>query len=158
MGALPIANHLPDVHDDAMELEKYASGRAIAQRYRTATGKAATTPGVFDAAAAGDNYAALIIETAGTALGAALGHLVLLLDPMAVVVGGGMIDAPPDYWVRAWRSLTTVLHGRRFQPTSIFKASGGGAVGVLGAACAVFADTGRQPPSVAHPPDPWVVV
>ncbi|MFJ6215152.1 ROK family protein [Streptomyces sp. NPDC092296] len=72
-------------------LEQYCSGRGIAQRHTTATGT--PTPGareVSHLAHSGDHTAAHILTTAGQALGTVLAHLVRLLDPTAIVLGGGL--------------------------------------------------------------------
>lgn len=72
-------------------LEQFASGPAMAARL------AAVRPGFmgtsFDAlsiAEAGDSVAAEIVTTAGEAVGAAVAQLVNVLDPEAVILGGGL--------------------------------------------------------------------
>jgi glucokinase len=155
MGALPIAHGLPGPLDASTELESYASGKAIANRFEAAAGHSRTTPEVFAAAASGNEHATQIIESAGTALGAAIGHLILLLDPGAVVIGGGMTDAPQLYWSHAIEEATIRLQMRRTEPIHVYKAASGPHVGVLGAACAVFTALGVEPPQSTKAPIPW---
>ena len=88
-------------------LEEFASGPAIAARYRAqlTTGEKPCPQDepfgaerVFQAAAEGDLGAAEILRTAGAALGVSVAFLVNVLDPEAVVVGGGLGTARGLYW------------------------------------------------------------
>jgi glucokinase len=72
-------------------LEDYASGPALARRYAAATGhvvEGAET--VIAAANAGEPAAVQIVDSAADALGSSIGWLVNVLDPEAIVVGGGL--------------------------------------------------------------------
>jgi predicted NBD/HSP70 family sugar kinase len=72
-------------------LERFSSGPALAERY--AAGHAAfsgTASDVISLAESGDVNAVAIVTTAGRALGAAIASLVNMLDPEAVVIGGGL--------------------------------------------------------------------
>jgi glucokinase len=75
----------------ALPLEHFASGPALAARYRIArpdfagSGSAVTT-----LAAQRDPAAIEVVGSAGRALGAAIGHLVNVLDPESVILGGGL--------------------------------------------------------------------
>jgi glucokinase len=72
-------------------LEQFASGPAIASRFGAASPElASAAPKVLPLAEAGDTVALPIVETAGRALGAAIAQLVNVLDPEAVVIGGGL--------------------------------------------------------------------
>jgi glucokinase len=72
-------------------LEQFASGPAIASRFRAASsGLAMAAPEILALAETGDPLAVPIVETAGRALGAASAQLVNALDPEAVVIGGGL--------------------------------------------------------------------
>jgi glucokinase len=72
-------------------LEQFAAGPAIAARFaalqRDFSGSAAD---VLDLAEQGNLLARTIVETAGQALGAAVAHLVNVLDPQGIVLGGGL--------------------------------------------------------------------
>lgn len=72
-------------------LEQYAAGGALAMRFGAA--RAGFTGTAFDVVAlaeAGDSTAQKTLDSAGQALGAAIGQLVNVLDPEAVVIGGGL--------------------------------------------------------------------
>lgn len=71
-------------------LEAFASGAGILDRYTTATGGTITGPQLSTRATAGDAVARDILTSAGTALGDAIADAVAVLDPAAVVLGGGL--------------------------------------------------------------------
>lgn len=83
-------------------LEAVASGPAIAAAYaaRTATAgaPAADLRVVAARAAGGDAVAQAVIAEGAAVLGRALGGLVNVLDPVAVVVGGGVPGIGPCWW------------------------------------------------------------
>jgi glucokinase len=80
-------------------LEEYASGPALARRYFEATAQEARDAETVTAAAnAGDPVAREIVDSATAALGSAIGWLVNVLDPEAVVVGGGIGLSGGRYW------------------------------------------------------------
>jgi glucokinase len=75
----------------ALALESFASGPALAARLRAGRPEfCGTGRDVAELAARGDEDARRIVQTAGRALGAALGHLINVLDPQVVVLGGGV--------------------------------------------------------------------
>ncbi len=72
-------------------LEHFASGPAIADRFSALRGdRAYVTHEVIDLAEAGDKLARTVVTSAGAALGAMTAHLVNVLDPEVVVLGGGL--------------------------------------------------------------------
>lgn len=72
-------------------LESFASGPAIAARYaRAQVGFSGTAEDVVSRAGSGDALATDILMSSGRAVGAAIGQMVNVLDPEAVVVGGGL--------------------------------------------------------------------
>jgi glucokinase len=72
-------------------LETYASGPAIAQRYAAATGQTVVgAETVIAAANESEPLAVEIVDSAANALGSSVGWLVNVLDPEAVVIGGGL--------------------------------------------------------------------
>ena len=72
-------------------LERFASGSALALRFRQLNPKSsAEAPEILSLADAGDPVALKIIRSGGLALGSALAQLVNVLDPQAVIVGGGL--------------------------------------------------------------------
>jgi glucokinase len=72
-------------------LEDYASGPALARRYAAASGRVVEgAETVLAAANAGEPIALQIVDSAADALGSSLGWLVNVLDPEAIVIGGGL--------------------------------------------------------------------
>jgi glucokinase len=75
-------------------LEAYTSGPAMATWYRERGGRgAADFRGVAHLARSGDPLALAVVTEGAATLGRALGGLVNVLDPDAVVVGGGVVAA-----------------------------------------------------------------
>jgi glucokinase len=78
-------------------LEQYASGPAIAARLAARrSGFTGTAQEVLEMAKFTNSEAWRIVNSAGSALGAAIAQLVNVLDPEAVVLGGGLglVDGP----------------------------------------------------------------
>jgi glucokinase len=71
--------------------ETYASAASVSRRYSAASGSSEVpAEEVLSRAAAGDPIADRIFHDAVTALGRALVHYVLLMDPELILIGGGM--------------------------------------------------------------------
>lgn len=110
-------------------LENFASGAALARRFGVTRAEE-----IFVAAEKGDVHARQMLDGAGWLLGGALGWLASVLDPAAIVVGGGLGSAAGPYWdalvngVRAhiWSDATRTLQVRR--------AMLGSDAGIIGAA------------------------
>jgi glucokinase len=80
-------------------LEELASGPALVARYNAIfPGRAAAGQDVIAAARAGEPAAIALIRSAGAALGNGIAMLINVLDPAAVVVGGGLGLAGGLYW------------------------------------------------------------
>jgi glucokinase len=110
-------------------LEDLASGPGLARRYRQlCPGPAARGEDVLAAARAGDAAALRAVEEAGEALGSGVALLVNVLDPEAVVVGGGLGLAGGLFW-DAFEASTRRL--------PILPAGLGVDAGLIGAAAAV---------------------
>jgi glucokinase len=116
-------------HVNEPVLEELAAGPALARRYG-GTGAEA----VLAAAAAGEPAAVTIITDAADSLGALLGNLVNMLDPAAIVLGGGLGLAPGLYRERliAWTRAHIWAEDRRDLP--ILPAALGADAGIIGAA------------------------
>ncbi|MGH9160048.1 MAG: ROK family protein, partial [Vicinamibacteraceae bacterium] len=92
-----------------LPLECYASGPALVARLnRHRPGLVRTGLDVAELAAAGDATALHVVHSAGRATGAAVAHLVDVLDPGAVVIGGGLGLAGGAYW----EALEATIHER----------------------------------------------
>ena len=85
---LPMANE--DEEAIMPTLEQLASGPALVERFARLGGVAVSGEEVLAAACAGDTRAVGVVRSGAEALGAAIGWLVNVLDPDAVVIGGGL--------------------------------------------------------------------
>ncbi|MQA78578.1 MAG: ROK family protein [Streptosporangiales bacterium] len=122
-------------------LERYASGQGVAERYSALTGDAVR--GAVDVArraAGGDACAAAVLESAGRAVGTALGWLVAVLDPAAVVLGGGLGTATTPAADAARQAYDDTV-ARRPHPPSLIPARLGSRAGLIGAALAAVVQT-----------------
>src|SRR5690606_13176840 len=124
-----------DIDDDWRgSLEDYASGSGVAGRYARATGSEVPdgTRSVAARAAAGDDVARLILDTAGRAIGAALAQVVAVLDPHAVILGGGLGTAETELQA-ALRAELDWRTARRPDPPRLSVSELGPAAGLHGA-------------------------
>jgi glucokinase len=120
-------------------LEEYASGPAIAQRYRQLSGRPAE--GAEDVAAlaeADDLMAGEVIATAGRALGNSIAWLINVLDPAAVIVGGGLGLAGGLFWERMVDSTRANVWNEQSRATPILPAALGADAGLIGAAASTI--------------------
>ena len=145
LGELEVSSRIEA--DGPVTLERYASGEAIRARYAALTGReVAGAVDVFRHAGHDDPAAAAIVRTAGEALGDGLATLVWLLDPGAIVVGGG-VSAATGPWRDALLSAYAARVDRRPGSPPILWASLGSATGIIGAA---IAHRSRQDRSACH--------
>jgi glucokinase len=86
-------------------LEEVASGWAIEREAGAAFGHARKTAEVVQAAAAGDPRAEQILHRAWTALAEALCHVIALLCPRIIVIGGGVSLIGEQYLFEPLRKL-----------------------------------------------------
>ncbi|MDX1961634.1 MAG: ROK family protein [Pirellulales bacterium] len=115
-------------------LEEIAAGPALAARFAAHGGIAASGQEVFAAAAAGDAEAKRILRTASEALESQIGLVVNVVDPAAVIVGGGLGMSEGPYWegfvAATRRNLWAAAHAN----LPILRAATGTDAGWLGAA------------------------
>lgn len=121
-------------------LEEYASGPALVARYN-ALASASLTRGeeVLAAAHAGDAIATDVARSAGEALGVSIGWLVNVLDPEAVIVGGGLGTAGGLYRESMVASARAHIWADDGRDLPIITAELGPDAGLIGAAAAVRA-------------------
>ncbi|MFE4255382.1 ROK family protein [Streptomyces sp. NPDC056910] len=134
LGTWPVHGVLPP------DLEGYASGSGIAARYSAVTGSAvAGARAVVARAEAGDAAAFDVLSTAGGALGTALAWAVALLDPAAIVLGGGLgtVGGLLDESMRT----AYAAHARRRGRPPVRRAELGARSGLVGAALAAWEHT-----------------
>lgn len=118
-------------------LEEVSGGAGLARRYTEVSGQPVEEArAVLIRASAGDAAAQAIIQDATAALGSALAMVLGVLDPEALVVGGGLGAAGGAYWraleaetrTRTWSTATRAI--------PMLQAKLGPDAGVIGAALA----------------------
>lgn len=118
-------------------LEDYASGPALVSRYnRRTSGAAIRGETVLAAAQAGDVVARDIVASAGEALGVSIGWLVNVLDPQAIIIGGGLGTAGGLYWNSMVASAREHIWADEGRDLPIVMAELGPDAGLIGAAAA----------------------
>ncbi|MGD9634680.1 MAG: ROK family protein [Pirellulales bacterium] len=126
-------------------LEQFAAGPALATRLaavrRDFTG---TAFDVVAAAEEGDLAAAGIVESAGSALGAAIGQLVNVLDPEAVVIGGGLGLAGGKYRAALEAAMRNSIWSELHRDVALLNAEMGTDAGFIGATLAAVANEQRN--------------
>ncbi len=116
-------------------LEDIAAGPALTARYnRERPGGATSGEDVAAAAAAGDPVAVRVVRSAGEALGVGVGFLVNVLDPEAVVVGGGLGVAGGLYWTSFLAAARRHIWAEATRDLPIIQAALGADAGLIGAA------------------------
>ena len=120
-------------------LEEFASGPALVARYNCCASRAAERgEEVTSAAEEGDASAAKVVKSAGEALGNSVGFLVNILDPNAIVVGGGLGSAGGLYWDSFVTSTRAHIWAENSRALPIVRAAMGADSGMIGAAATVF--------------------
>ena len=126
-------------------LEDIASGPSLAAAWRERTGSIA--PGaeeVMLAAVEGNPIALEIVRSAAEVLGSTVALLVNVLDPEAVIAGGGLGSAPGPYHEAFVRSLREHVWSDLNRDLPVLKAGHGALAGVVGAAARALAEAGRR--------------
>jgi glucokinase len=116
-------------------LEEYASGLALPLRYRQRGASHLTrAEQLFRAASEGDEVAREVLESAGLVLGSSVAWLVNLLDPEAVIVGGGLGLAGGPYWDSFVQALPAHVWAEASRGLPLLRAALGLDAGIVGAA------------------------
>jgi glucokinase len=120
-------------------LEEIASGPAIVARYNALRPAAIEHgPDALAAAQAGDATARQVVETAGAALGNSVAFLANVLDPEAIVVGGGLGLAGGLYWDAFIDATRAHIWSETTRELPILPAALGGDAGIVGSAVAAW--------------------
>lgn len=116
-------------------LESFASGEGMSRVYEARTGISATARMIVegDAGPAG----AQLLEEATTALASYIGHMVNLIDPDGVVIGGGLGTAP-RFFDRLKAKMPAYIWAEDCRSLPILPSALEAAAGIIGAA-ALFA-------------------
>jgi predicted NBD/HSP70 family sugar kinase len=127
-------------------LEEIASGPALVSRFNAKGDQAKNGEAVLAAAASGDAAALQVIQTAADALGSQLGLLINVLDPEAMVTGGGLGTSESLYWDRFVEATRRHIWSPALRDLPIVRAITGADAGWLGAAASAWK---KIKPSVA---------
>jgi len=126
-------------HVNHRTLEEIASGPALAARLsQRRPGAAKNGKDVLAAVAAGDADAREIVRSAGESLESTVGLLVNVLDPEAVIVGGGLGLSEGPYWESLIASTRRHIWSEVHRGLPFLRAATGHNAGVIGAAAAVW--------------------
>jgi glucokinase len=121
-------------------LEQFAAGPSLARRLAAVRDEfAGAAPEVLALAESGDVAAAAIVDSAGQALGAAIAQLVNVLDPEAIVLGGGLGLAPGRYRATLEDALRHRVWSAYHRDIPLLSAQLGTDAGVIGAALGAMA-------------------
>jgi glucokinase len=116
-------------------VEEIASGPGLTRAYSERTGApVAGAEAVLAAARAGDADALAVIEDGARLLGATLGMVINMLDPEAVVVGGGLGAAEGPYWPAIVAATRAHIFAEDCRDLPILRAALGADAGIVGAA------------------------
>jgi glucokinase len=136
-----------EVH--APVLEEIAAGPGIASAYGKRSGRAvADGETVLTAAAGGDADAAAVIADAAMATGALIGQMINMLDPEAVVIGGGLGLAGGLYGGRLVTAIRQHVFAEDARRLPILAAALGPDAGIAGAALAAVKTAWGDPAAI----------
>lgn len=143
----PISTVCPQCGDRICTvLEDIASGPALARRYsQVQAGELVQSETVLEAARRGDTKAARIVQEAGEALGSSVGFLVNILDPEAVVIGGGLGLAGGLYWESFLESVRRHIWAEATRGLPIVPAELRTDAGLIGSAATAVLATNALP-------------
>jgi len=121
-------------HVSRRTLEEIAAGPALVQRFNAVQGNAETGRDVVAAAGAGNALATQVVRSASEALESQLGLLVNVLDPEAVIVGGGLGLSEGPFWDHFIAATRRHIWSGLHRDLPILKAATGTDAGWMGAA------------------------
>ena len=122
-------------------LEEFAAGPSLVSRYnRRASTPLSSGQALTAAAQSGDSVAQEIVRSAGAALGNSIGFLINVLDPQAIVVGGGLGLADGLYWDTFVTSTRKHIWSDVSRDLPIVHAELGADAGLIGAAAIIWKD------------------
>jgi len=125
-------------------LEEFAGGPGLVRRLnQQRPGSARTGQEVLAAASAGDPPALQVVRTGAAALGSAVALLVNVLDPEAVIVGGGLGACDGPYWETLVPAIRQHIWSPVHRELPVLRAATGADAGVIGAAATAWVRIGR---------------
>jgi len=123
-------------HVNAPVLEEIASGPAIGAAYARRTGRSIDAPDLLAAATSGDAAAGDIVSAAARQLGPLVALVVNMLDPEAIVLGGGLGLAAGPYREQLIAATRAHIWADSCRDLPILPAALGVDAGLIGAALA----------------------
>ncbi|MFZ0616518.1 MAG: ROK family protein [Chthoniobacterales bacterium] len=117
-------------------VEMVCAGPSLERYYAARSGKAIRLPEIVTLASSGDGDAAATLERLRSKFAEALAAVINILDPDAVVIGGGVGNLDLLYEEKTRAAVTAFLFNDRFD-TPLLKPSLGDSAGVFGAAMLV---------------------
>jgi glucokinase len=118
-------------------LEQFAAGPALAARFAELRSDfRGAAPDVLRLAEEGDPIARTVVSSSGKALGAAVAQFVNILDPDAIVIGGGLGLAEGLYRKLLNGSLRDYMWSEYHRDIKLLSAKLGNDAGMIGAALA----------------------
>jgi glucokinase len=123
-------------------LEELASGPAIAAAYRAGGGRAESAQEVIDRYSY-DPLAAQVVAAAGSTAGQGVALLVNVLDPHAVIVGGGLGCADGPYWTSMETAARTQIWAESARRLPLLRSSLGPDAASIGVALLAAHQVGR---------------
>jgi glucokinase len=119
----------------AYVLEDVAGGAGLADLYGKAIGRRiASAAEVLEAAEGGEKRAQALLNEAAHLLGTSLGLAVNILDPQALLIGGGIGARAGFYWDAMERAIRKQIWSARARKLPILRAGLGAESGLIGAA------------------------
>jgi glucokinase len=131
-------------HKNRRALEEIAAGPALVSRFNEAGGDVTSAQEVLAAATAGDAQATEIIRSAAEALGSQIGLLVNVLDPEAVVIGGGLGLSEGLYHEQFAASTRRHIWSHVNRDIPILRAALGADAGWMGAAAKAWQELRKR--------------
>jgi glucokinase len=120
-------------------LEEVAGGEGLAKLAARAGLKAGSAKELIALAESGDPLAQELIGDAARAVGVSLGLAVNILDPEAVVIGGGLAGGEGFFWEAIQRETRAHIWSEETRPLPILKGSLGSDAALVGAALTAYA-------------------
>ena len=135
LGSAPVTKTCPHcAMRQRVSLEEIAAGPALVQQFERRTGgKVGGAEEVFAAAEQCDAAAEGLILELGETLGSFVALLVNIIDPQAVVIGGGLGTAGGVFWDEVVRSARAHIYAEHVRCLPIVMAELGATAGVVGA-------------------------
>jgi glucokinase len=135
LGSSSLRVHCPHCGEMVSQvLEEFASGPAMVTRYNERSkSQLATGQELMAAVDAGDEVAIEVVHSAGQALGNSVGFMSNLLDPEAIIIGGGVGLAGGPYWEHFVAATRRNIYATDTRSLPILPAKLGVDAGLIGA-------------------------